>query len=98
VKNRERMPFGKRRKKPEISSPTNFEHRVHTGFDSSQGVFIGLPSQWNSILSIQTKDKNRPKPIVDPSNITSIDLVNIKVAQNILNDQELLLIYYSFRR
>lgn len=73
------MPFGKRRKKPEISSPTNFEHRVHTGFDSSQGVFIGLPSQWNSILNIQSKDKHRPKPIVDPSSITQIDLVNIKV-------------------
>lgn len=29
-------------------------------------------------MSTQTKDKNRPKPIVDPSNITSIDLVNIK--------------------
>ncbi len=82
------MPFGKRRKKPEISSPTNFEHRVHTGFDSLQGVFVGLPSQWNSILSIQqqsTKDnKLRPKPIIDPSSITPIELVNIKVRKTFL--------------
>lgn len=45
------MPFGKRKKRPEISSPTNFEHRVHSGFDHNQGVFIGLPAQWNSIIN-----------------------------------------------
>jgi hypothetical protein len=45
------MGFGKRKKRPEISSPTNFEHRVHSGFDHSQGVFTGLPSQWNSIIN-----------------------------------------------
>ncbi len=45
------MGFGKRKKRPEISSPTNFEHRVHSGFDHNQGVFTGLPSQWNSIIN-----------------------------------------------
>ena len=45
------MPFVKRKKRPEISSPTNFEHRVHSGFDHDNGVFVGLPSQWNSIIN-----------------------------------------------
>lgn len=74
------MPFGKRRRKPEISSPTNFEHRVHTGFDSNQGVFVGLPSQWTSILSVEQNKQVRPKPIIDPSSITSMELGNMKVS------------------
>ncbi len=32
--------FGKKKKKPIISAPTNFEHRVHTGFDRREGLFI----------------------------------------------------------
>ena len=48
------MPFVKRKKRPEISSPTNFEHRVHSGFDHDNGVFVGLPSQWNSIINEAT--------------------------------------------
>lgn len=110
------MPFSKRKKRPEISSPTNFEHRVHSGFDHNQGVFIGLPTQWNSIInetdqlklhqnlntvnqlgkitspngiSLTPTDMNsilmnatrnfRPKPIVDPSRITSNELTCFKV-------------------
>lgn len=30
--------FSKRKKKPLISAPTNFEHRVHTGFDRKEGM------------------------------------------------------------
>lgn len=113
-----KMPFSKRKKRPEISSPTNFEHRVHSGFDHNQGVFIGLPTQWNSIInetdqfklhhnlntinhlgtaavsspngiSLTPTDANsilsnstknfRPKPIVDPSRITSNELTCFKV-------------------
>ena len=29
--------FGKKKRKPQISGPTNFEHRVHTGFDHQEG-------------------------------------------------------------
>lgn len=31
--------------RPEISGPSNFEHRFHTDFDSSKGAFVGLPPQ-----------------------------------------------------
>ncbi|KAJ8308112.1 hypothetical protein KUTeg_012986 [Tegillarca granosa] len=31
--------FKKGKKKPEISTPSNFEHRVHTGFDRNQGKY-----------------------------------------------------------
>ena len=108
------MPFVKRNKRLEISSPTNFEHRVHSGFDHNHGVFIGLPSQWNSIINeteqakytihpnqlpdsndgerndatnpllslsnlMNNRGANRPKPIVDPSRITPIELTCFKV-------------------
>jgi hypothetical protein len=42
--------FRRRKKRPTISAPTNFEHRVHTGFDSRNGSFVGLPSQWASLI------------------------------------------------
>ncbi|KAJ2960135.1 hypothetical protein NQZ79_g4521 [Umbelopsis isabellina] len=32
------------------SSPTNFVHRVHVGFDPDTGKFTGLPDQWNTLL------------------------------------------------
>ncbi|CAG0897506.1 unnamed protein product, partial [Darwinula stevensoni] len=37
-----------------ISSPTNFVHRVHTGFDRNEGIFVGLPPQWASLGRIPT--------------------------------------------
>ncbi len=43
--------FGKKKKKVLISQPTNFEHRVHTGYDKKEGRFIGLPPQWASVVS-----------------------------------------------
>lgn len=65
------MGFGKRKKRPEISSPTNFEHRVHSGFDHNQGVFIGLPAQWNSII-------NETDQLKLQQNLTSLNqLVNL---------------------
>jgi p21-activated kinase 7 len=36
--------FG-RKKRPDISSPWNFEHRVHTTVKQDDGKFIGLPVQ-----------------------------------------------------
>lgn len=70
------MPFVKRKKRPEISSPTNFEHRVHSGFDHNNGVFIGLPSQWNSIINEVTEkqkqsQKSNQNIVLDTSNINT---------------------------
>jgi hypothetical protein len=45
------MPLINRKKRLEISSPINFEHRVHSGYDHNTGIFIDLPPQWNSIIS-----------------------------------------------
>ena len=44
--------FAKKKKKVEISAPTNFQHRVHTGFDQSNNKFVGLPLQWASIVKV----------------------------------------------
>ncbi|XP_057208323.1 serine/threonine-protein kinase PAK 5 isoform X2 [Triplophysa rosa] len=67
--------FGKKKKKLEISAPSNFEHRVHTGFDPHKQTFTGLPQQWQSLLA---DTANRPKPMVDPSYITPIQLAPMK--------------------
>uniref|UniRef100_A0A8C2I3B7 non-specific serine/threonine protein kinase n=1 Tax=Cyprinus carpio TaxID=7962 RepID=A0A8C2I3B7_CYPCA len=60
----------KKKKRPEISAPKNFEHRVHTSFDAKRGVFVGLPTQWQSLI----ENLRRPKPMVDPSRITPVEL------------------------
>uniref|UniRef100_A0A3Q3VP40 non-specific serine/threonine protein kinase n=1 Tax=Mola mola TaxID=94237 RepID=A0A3Q3VP40_MOLML len=60
----------KKKKRPEISAPKNFEHRVHTSFDPKHGCFVGLPTQWQSLI----ENLRRPKPMVDPSRITEVEL------------------------
>ncbi|XP_018560879.1 serine/threonine-protein kinase PAK mbt [Anoplophora glabripennis] len=72
--------FTKKKKKPQISSPTNFEHRVHTGFDKHEGKYVGLPLQWASIVGNNQilKSTNRPLPLVDPSEITPTEILDLK--------------------
>ena len=70
--------FKKNKKRPEISNPLNFEHRVHTGFDSEHGKYVGLPPQWMGII-IPDQETERRKPMVDPSTITDMDIQPLKV-------------------
>lgn len=49
--------FSKKKKKPLISPPSNFEHRVHTGFDRRENKYVGLPLQWASLVG-----NNQVKP------------------------------------
>lgn len=72
--------FSKKKKKPLISPPTNFEHRVHTGFDKREGRYVGLPLQWASIVGNNQilKSTNRPLPLVDPSEITPTEILDLK--------------------
>lgn len=72
--------FSKKKKKPQISMPGNFEHRVHTGYDKREGKFIGLPLQWASIVGNNQilKSSNRPLPLVDPSEITPMEILDLK--------------------
>jgi len=60
----------KHKKKIEISQPTNFEHRVHTGYDALHGEFVDLPRQWAGVIS--PKSSNRPSPFMDPNAITPV--------------------------
>ncbi|XP_063803582.1 serine/threonine-protein kinase PAK 6 [Pseudophryne corroboree] len=64
----------KKKKRPEISAPLNFQHRVHTSFDAKEGRFVGLPPQWQNVLDTL----RRPKPVVDPSRITQVQLKPMK--------------------
>uniref|UniRef100_A0A8B9FB30 non-specific serine/threonine protein kinase n=1 Tax=Amazona collaria TaxID=241587 RepID=A0A8B9FB30_9PSIT len=61
--------FSKKKKRLEISAPSNFEHRVHTGYDQHEQKFTGLPRQWQGLIEESAK---RPKPLVDPVCITAI--------------------------
>ncbi|XP_015587718.1 serine/threonine-protein kinase PAK mbt [Cephus cinctus] len=83
--------FAKKKKKPQISTPTNFEHRVHTGFDKREGKFVGLPLQWASIVGNNQilKSSNRPLPLVDPSEITPTDILDLKTIVRGHNDSKI---------
>lgn len=56
------------KKKPSISPPFNFEHRVHTNFNAEEGRYEGLPVQWTSIVS----NRPRPTPFIDSDTITPV--------------------------
>ena len=66
--------FSKKKKKIEISAPSNFQHRVHTGFDNHSNKFVGLPKQWASLVDDKpgVESPLRPSPMVDPSSYTDV--------------------------
>ena len=69
------MLFNKKKTKLEISAPTNFQHRVHTGYDNKTQKFIGLPKQWTSLLSDQPSSISRS--ITQPNIVFSTVKLNI---------------------
>ncbi|KKK13362.1 hypothetical protein AOCH_001813 [Aspergillus ochraceoroseus] len=52
-----------------VSNPTNFSHRVHVGFDSRTGAFVGLPPEWEKLLTASaiTKEdyKKNPQAVIE---------------------------------
>ena len=76
--------FAKKKKKIDISAPSNFQHRVHTGFDSNNGKFVGLPKQWTSLVG---KSPHRPKPMLDPSAITPVEVEEMEEVEEENRDQ-----------
>ena len=77
--------FKKKGKKPVISAPTNFQHRVHTGFDTSSNKFVGLPLQWASIVKDEAgaNSPHRPHPVVDPNSFTPTGLLMLFLSSKI---------------
>ncbi|KAK7081735.1 Serine/threonine-protein kinase PAK 7, partial [Halocaridina rubra] len=75
------------KKKVQISAPSNFEHRVHTGFDHHEQKYVGLPPQWQGIVS-NALDKGRPMPLVDPSEITPMDMLDMKMTHDVSRGQD----------
>ena len=47
-----------------VSNPTNFSHRIHVGFDPQTGGFVGLPQEWEKLLTASaiTKDDYKKNP------------------------------------
>ncbi|XP_032228182.1 uncharacterized protein LOC5504030 [Nematostella vectensis] len=54
-----RRERGKSRMHGKISTPTNFQHRVHVIVDKDTGQFIGLPPQWIAIMNTKTRQPAR---------------------------------------
>lgn len=52
--------FSRRKKKPDISRPTDFRHCIRTEFDKN-GAIVGLPPQWEGILQAESIKDIRPK-------------------------------------
>lgn len=44
--------------------------------------YVGLPPQWQGIVS-NALDKGRPMPLVDPSEITPVDMLDMKVSEGL---------------
>jgi len=55
-----------------VSNPTNFTHRVHVGYDPHTGVFVGLPAEWERLLTASaiTKEdyQKNPEAVVEVLN------------------------------
>ncbi|XP_027855849.1 serine/threonine-protein kinase PAK 2-like [Xiphophorus couchianus] len=55
--------------RPEISSPSDFEHTIHVGFDSVTGEFTGMPEQWARLLQNSnispSEQKQNPQAVLD---------------------------------
>ena len=52
-----------------VSNPTNFSHRIHVGFDPQTGGFVGLPTEWEKLLTTSaiTKEdyKKNPQAVIE---------------------------------
>lgn len=51
------------------SQPTNFQHKVHVGFNADSGRFTGLPDEWKLLLSSSAISKDEmaknPQAVLD---------------------------------
>ncbi|KAL2358078.1 serine/threonine-protein kinase-like protein CLA4 [Cryomyces antarcticus] len=47
-----------------VSKPTGFQHQVHVGFDPNSGAFVGLPPEWEKLLTTSaiTRDDYQRNP------------------------------------
>ncbi|TIB69288.1 Pkinase-domain-containing protein [Wallemia mellicola] len=52
-----------------VTTPTDFVHQVHVGFDPVSGAFTGLPEQWNKLLQTSAITKEdyakNPQAVLD---------------------------------
>ncbi|CAN9493048.1 unnamed protein product [Ophioblennius macclurei] len=59
----------KRKERPEISLPSDFEHTIHVGFDAVTGEFTGMPEQWARLLQTSNitklEQKKNPQAVLD---------------------------------
>jgi len=63
-----RITHREEKARPQISSPINFDHVLHVGFNPETGEFEGLPPEWERLLSnsgiTSTERKENPDTII----------------------------------
>ncbi|XP_068136555.1 serine/threonine-protein kinase PAK 2 [Hyperolius riggenbachi] len=61
--------MAKKKERPEISPPSDFEHTIHVGFDAVTGEFTGMPEQWARLLQTanitKLEQKKNPQAVLD---------------------------------
>ncbi|XP_014907471.1 serine/threonine-protein kinase PAK 1 isoform X2 [Poecilia latipinna] len=59
----------RKKERPEISLPSDFEHTIHVGFDAVTGEFTGMPEQWARLLQTSNitklEQKKNPQAVLD---------------------------------
>ncbi|KAJ8386619.1 hypothetical protein AAFF_G00168510 [Aldrovandia affinis] len=59
----------RKKERPEISLPSDFEHTIHVGFDAITGEFTGMPEQWARLLQTSNitklEQKKNPQAVLD---------------------------------
>ncbi|XP_035287878.1 serine/threonine-protein kinase PAK 1-like [Anguilla rostrata] len=59
----------RKKERPEISLPSDFEHTIHVGFDAITGEFTGMPQQWARLLQTSNitklEQKKNPQAVLD---------------------------------
>ena len=71
-----RITHREEKARPQISSPINFDHVLHVGFNPETGEFEGLPPEWERLLSnsgiTSTERKENPDTIIAVSSLKTI--------------------------
>ena len=87
--------FNKKKTKLEISAPTNFQHRVHTGYDSKNRKLIGLPRQWTSLVS-DAPFKTISRSLTQPNMLMESSSVRMKFKKYLFSKLNWLAVDFSW--
>ena len=62
--------------RPQISSPINFDHVLHVGFNGETGEFEGLPKEWEAHL--QNSNISKKERQENPETIIAVSKTSVR--------------------